>query len=162
MKWFRLGLPAVVLLVLMAGSSAVSAAQSSAMCVGTWHVSFAPGLGTTSHGADFSTRPTMIQCFGAVKGSPVSGSGTLAQKGHLEGTVLGGTGSGTTTLTIPTPAGTRTVTFDDTLTYGPGIGFKTSSSLLGTFTFGFFPVSGDGVTTPVTEIAVVGQFSLTS
>lgn len=160
MKGFRLGIPLIVVVALLAGSAPVSAAPSTALCLGTLRVSFTPGLGLTSHGVDYKTDAGMIHCAGDIDGSPISGVGVLSERGHIEGTALGGTGFGTTMLDIPTLSGRRTVTFDVTFSYGPGIGFKNSASLSGPFTFVFLPVSGDGLMTPVTEIAAVVQFTL--
>lgn len=162
MKRFRLGILLIVVVALLAGSAPASAAPSRAFCLGTWRVSFAPGLGLTSRGVDYKTDGGTIHCSGAVNGSPVSGTGTLAQRGHIEGTALGGTAFGTVMLDIPTLGGPRSVSFDAAFTYGPGLGFKYSDTLAGPFTFIFLPVSGDGLMTPVTEIAVVGQFTLKS
>jgi hypothetical protein len=162
MKTFRLAIPLMVVVALLAGPAPAQAAPSTAICLGTWRVSFAPGLGLTVRGVDYKTDDGTIHCTGAVNGSPVSGAGTLAQRGHIDGTVLSGTGLGSTTLDIPTLGGRKFVSFDDTFSYGPGIGFKFSASISGPFTFMFLPVSGDGLMTPVTEIAVVGQFTLKS
>lgn len=162
MKWFRFGIPFVVVVGLIAASLPASAALSTATCFGSWKVTFSPGLGTTAQEVDSRVENGTIQCMGAVQGSPVTGHGVLAQEGRIHGTALGGTGSGTVTVVIPTLSGVKTVSFDETFTYGPGIGLKSSDSLVGPFTFMFVPTAGDGIFTPVTEIAAVGVFTLKS
>lgn len=162
MKWFRLVLPAAALFGLMAGSPPATAATGTASCLGAWNVDFVPGVSMTPQSAHYSTQDATIECLGTVQGSPVTGPGTLSQTGSAYGTVLGGSGSGTITVTIPTSSGSKTITFSDTLTYGPGIGFKSSNALVGPFTFVFVPTKGDGILTPVTQIAVAGEFTLQS
>lgn len=102
------------------------------------------------------------RCVGSVRGSRVTGAGPLAQAGRIEGTAVSGTGAGTTSVNIPTATGRKSVTFHDEFVYGPGIGVKYSSALLGPWIFTFVPTEGDGIAAPVTEITVVGEFTLLS
>jgi hypothetical protein len=162
MKALRFGIASIMAVALMMGSSPADAAPSNASCLVTGYVSFVPGLGTTPQQVEYKSEEGLIQCSGAVGGAAVSGNGTLTEKGDIEGTALAGTGFGTTTVEIPTSEGPKSVTFDNTFTYGPGIGSKNSDSLEGPWTFVFFPTSGDGVIAPVTKIAVIGQFILKS
>ena len=88
--------------------------------------------------------------------------GTLGQEGVVDGTFLTGTGSGTKSATIPTAAGAQKMSFSFTMIYVPGVGLKSSDALMGPLTFVFYPSVGNGVTEPVTEIAVVAEFALKS
>jgi hypothetical protein len=141
-------------------SMPASAAPSTATCSGSWKVTFAPGLGTTSQEVEFRAEGGTIHCLGAIDGSPVTGPGTLAEHGRILGTALAGTGSGVTTVDIPTTSGQKSISFAETLSYGPGVGVKKSDALAGPFIFTFLPTSGDGILNPVTEITVGVLFTL--
>ena len=158
MKWLRLILALGALSVLPA-SPASAAGESVAVCQGAWNVSFASGLGTTAKRVAFTTHGESgsFNCVGVVRGNPVTGSGTFGQEGFVEGTVLMGAGTSTISLTIPTSAGPQKLSFQDTFTYFPGIGFKQGGPLVGPLTWVFRPTAGNGVTEPVTEIGVVGE-----
>ena len=164
MRSFRLVLAALVVFVLIPAAPAFSATESSATCVGTGHISFSPGVGISSQKSTFTTQGQTgaLNCVGMVKGSAVTGPGTFGEVGVLEGTVLGGTGSGSMSVIIPTTAGPASLTIPFTMTTGPGFGFKFSDSLAGPLTFLFYPTVGNGITAPVTEIAVVSVFFLKS
>jgi hypothetical protein len=164
MKSFGLGLAALVVLVLLPIAPALSATQSTATCFGTWRVSFSPGVGVSSQRATFTTngQTGTISCVGAVKRSAVTGPGNFGEVGFLEGTMIGATGVATMSLNIPTAAGLASLRIPFTMTTGPGFGFKYSDSFNGALTFLFAPTLGNGITAPVTEIAVVSVFSLKS
>lgn len=157
MKRVGLGLAALVALVLMPTSPALGATESTAWCYGTWHVNFSPGVDTTPRTSTFTTRAATVNCVGTVRGHDVLGIAALQQDGVLHGTLLTGTGSGTKTLVIPTRGGPQTVSIPFTMSYTAGIGLQNSDSLVGPLTFVFYPTQGDGVTTPVTQIGVVGE-----
>lgn len=163
MKPLRLGLATLVLVALMPASSAI-AQGSGPWCISTWHVSFSPGLGASPQRVAFTNqvRPTALDCFGTLGGHAVTGRGSLIEDGVIDGTALTGTGSGTLTVTIPTTGGPQTINSAFTMSYAPGIGFKAGDAFMGPFTFFFYPTAGNGITAPVTEIAVVGQGILNS
>jgi hypothetical protein len=129
-----------------------------------WHVSFSPGVGLTSQKTTATTHGETgtINCVGAINGHDVTGPGTLGLEGVIRGTCLGGTGSATLSLTVATSAGSEKVSFPATITWGPGVGFKFSDSLVGPLTFAFYPTVGDCVTTAATEAVQVGEFVLKS
>lgn len=137
-------------------------ASSAATCFGSWTVSFEPGLGAASQEVNYETRDAPIHCVGAIEGAHITGPATMGQRGRIKGTVLAGRGLGTSTITVPTANGLKSVSFDHVLSYGPGIGVKRSDALAGPYIFTFLPVAGDGVVTPVTEIMAVGEFTLNS
>ena len=162
MKRFRRGVLLIVVLALTAASVPAGATFGGAVCSVSGRIHFDPGLGTTSQVVKFTSSEGKIQCLGSVEGSLATGSGTFREWGVMEGTALAGTGSGVAKTAIPTLGGTKRVSFQTTFTYGPGVGVKQSDALVGPFAFTFVPTSGDGVTSPVTEIAFVGEFALQS
>lgn len=164
MKVLGSGLAAVVLLVLMPASPAFGAPESAASCLMRAHESFSPGISitprrvaATSHG-----ETGTINCVGAVNGHRVTGPGTLGFAGFFDVSCAGGTGYETVSATIPTSAGPQKLTFPVKETVGPGVGYKSSDSLMGPLPFVYYPTEGDCVTSPVTEIFFSGQGVLKS
>lgn len=164
MKSFRLGLATLVLLVLMPASPAFSASGSTASCLVMSPLSFSPGIRTasqrvtsTSHG-----ETGTITCVGTVNGHEVMGPGTIGFAGFFDVSCLGGTGHETVSVTIPTSAGPEKLNFPVDETVFPGIGYKSSESLLGPLAFVYYPTEGNCVTSPVTEVAFAGQGVLKS
>lgn len=137
-------------------------ASSSATCFGSSTVSFEPGLGASSQEVNYETRDATMHCVGTIEGAHITGPATMEQRGRIKGTALAGRGWGTETITVPTANGLKSISFDLTFSYGPGIGVKRSNTLAGPYIFAFLPVAGDGVVTPVTEIMAVGEFTLNS
>lgn len=162
MKWVRLGIPLVVAAALTAASLPAGAWSSTAVCTVSGKIQFSPGLGATSQVVEWKSEKGPIRCIGSVGGSPVTGPGAFREWGSIEGTALAGTGEGTSKASVPTVGGLKKVSLRTTFTYGPGVGVKQSDSLVGPFPFSFYPTAGDGVNTPVTEIAFVGEFTLRS
>jgi hypothetical protein len=161
-KHFRIVLLVVLPMALLASSSPARAGGSTATCIGTAEITFSPGLGITPQVVEYQSENGTIDCVGAVRGWTVTGRGTMFETGELTGTAAAGTGAGTAKIKVPTVAGSKTVAFDYTFIYEPGIGFKESDHLAGPWTFVFRPVSGDGITTPVTRIAAVFELTLKS
>lgn len=164
MKSFRLGFTALAVLLVMTGAPPAHAAESTAICSGTWQMSFSPGVSATPTKSAFTTNGETgtINCVGSLKGLQITGPGTFGQEGIFEGTCLQGTASSVITVTIPTSAGPEKLSFVDNMLTGPGFGFKFSDSLVGPMGFLFYPIVGNCVTAPVTQIAVVGQGVLKS
>jgi hypothetical protein len=162
MKMLKFGLATLVLLVLMPASPANADTGSLASCSGSWNVSFSRGVGLIPGESSFTTNgPTgTINCLGTVEGYPTTGPCTFAKQGRFEGSVLAGKGDGTISVHCPTTEGPKNVNFAFTMVTGPGLGFKFGESLFGPLTFVFHPTEGDGVTSPVTKISVVGAFLL--
>jgi hypothetical protein len=162
MKLLKLGLATLVLLVLAPASPAAADTGSLASCSGTWNVSFSRGVGLTPGESSFTTNgPTgTVNCLGTVEGSPTTGPCTFAKEGRVEGSILGAKGDGRISVHCPTTGGPENVNFAFTMVTGPGLGFKFGESLFGPLTFVFHPTEGDGVTSPVTRISVVGAFLL--
>lgn len=150
MKSFRLGLAALVLLLVMTISPAVNAAESVATCYGAWHMSFSPGVGATQAKSTFTTNGETgtITCVGSLEGHQITGPGTFGQEGVFEGMCLQGTASSTITITIPTSGGPQKLSFVNNMVTGPGFGFKFSESLVGPMSFAFLPIAGDCLTAP--------------
>lgn len=164
MKPIKLVLATTVLLLLMPVAPAAAQSTSLATCVGSWDVSFSNGVGLVPQTSDFSTGGLTgtINCVGAVDGSPVTGPGEFGKAGTIEGSCLLAEGGGTIEMEIPTADGVKRLEFDFTMITGPGIGFKSGGPLLGPLTFLFIPTQGDCVMSPVTQIAVTGEFVLST
>lgn len=162
MKLLKFGLTTMALLVLAPASPANADIGSLASCSGTWNVSLSPGVGLIPRESSFTTNgPTgTINCLGAIEHSPTTGPCRFAKEGRVEGSVLAGKGDGTISVHCPTTEGPKNVTFAFTMVTGPGLGFKSGESLFGPLTFVFLPTQGNGVTSPVTKISVVGAFLL--
>jgi hypothetical protein len=162
MRRIAVCLAALAALTLVTAPGAQAASTGLALCSGTWKVSFSPGVGLAPGSSDFTTKgPTgMVLCVGTVDGHAVTGAGSFAKEGVVEGSCVEGEGSGMITVKVPTTDGLKVVEFPFTMATGPGLGFKFGESLFGPLTFAFVPSRGSCVLTPVTEIIVVGEFAL--
>jgi hypothetical protein len=91
----------------------------------------------------------------------------VANYGHLSGTCAQGSGSGTFQLSIPIAGGTKvrvfeTYTFQYLGIVGTFSAVGPSSGPVFSGAFEFLPQSGDCVLTPLTEVAVMAQGTITS
>jgi hypothetical protein len=148
--------------------AAAQAAQSDAVCTLRATDTITPGLSLTpSAGSVGSGGETgSITCLGAINGRQVTGQGTWGVA-HSYGpgplgpaTCLQSSGTGTYFYTVPTAGGPLHVV--GSLSYtalglvGTFAGKADTSSMSGVFQF--VPIKGDCITTPVTAIAIMGQF----
>jgi hypothetical protein len=151
----------VVTLLATLGVSTASAstrpAQSGhvASCQASdFDITLAPGVGMvyehgtiTSHG-----QIGKIACRGFVKGHEVTGPGTFGEEGVIEGDCSGGEGSSTLSFTLPTTGGTARLSIPVTFTYKPGWGWKSADAFMGPLVFHYYPLKGDCLTEPITEV----------
>jgi hypothetical protein len=133
-----------------------AAPASQAVCIGQWQDTVTPGIALTPSTATFTSNgPTgEITCVGSVKGHAVTGPGTLAEQGTVQGTCASGSGSGLLAITLPTDGGPVSLIIPAIFTFVGGVGLRSSPP---TFPGGFIfvPTRGDCVATPVTAIAIV-------
>lgn len=163
MRALNVVLGTTLLLLLM--PAAPAAAQSDlAACVGSWEISFSNGVRLVTGNSDFTTGGLTgtINCVGTVDGSPVTGPGTFGKEGAVEGSCLAAKGAGTIQMQIPTADGIKTIEFPFQMDTSLGVGFKSGGPLVGPLTFLFIPTQGDCLMSPVTEIAVTGEFLLST
>jgi hypothetical protein len=156
MRLLRIGFVGLLLMGLFTGPwLPVASAQSGAICSGEHTVRFSPGITTTSGRTSYTTQGGKITCVGEIHGQKVTGPGTFAQEGFLEGNCLHGAGFGTVFITIPTSDGSTKLSVSHEIMFVPGVGSKSADQLSATFEF--YPTKGDCINTPITEIAVVQQ-----
>jgi hypothetical protein len=131
-----------------------AAAGGSAMCSHQWNDSIDPGVTTTRKHAVVSSHGETgtIQCSGTVRGQQVTGPGTFGEEGVVDGDCSSGTGQVLFSFTLPTAGGPMRLRFPVSFSFGPGAGQTSSDVFPGAFLVR--PVTGDCVTTPITEIAV--------
>lgn len=147
--------------LLLVGWSAVPASpivqdEPDAVCVNQHPVHLNPGVTLTPGRSNYSHAGGPIVCSGHINGHEVTGRDVHVEgSGVAVGDCSGGELAGTFSLTIPTPDGPTTLTMASAGTYGPGVGSYTADQV--SVTFQFAPAEGDCVTTPLTEIAVVGE-----
>jgi hypothetical protein len=162
MKSFGLGLALLMLVVSPLAAPASAGGGSTAVCHGTWEVTFSPGLSTaansniamTTHG-----ETGTINCTGSVRGHRVTGPGTIGKEGVLRtpGACTGVHGSGTMSMTIPTDGGAQKLSFPINVDGVPGFVAHTSDALLGPLSGVVRPIVGNCVTEPLTRFAVLGE-----
>jgi hypothetical protein len=156
MKSLRTSLVGLLLAGLATGPWLPTAsAQSAAICSGVHTVRFSPGITTTSGRTSYMTQAGKITCVGQIYGQEVTGPGTFAQEGVLEGDCSHGAGSGTVFIVIPTSGGLTNLIIPHKIMFVPGVGSKSADQLSAIFEF--YPTEGNCVNTPITEIAVVQQ-----
>jgi hypothetical protein len=160
----RLGLVALVLFTLTPAPRAFAAGGGSAICVMMSHLSFSPGITSTSQRVASSTHGETgaITCTGTVNGHQVTGGGTIGFEGFFDISCVGGTGTETVSMTIPTTAGPEKLSFVVNETVLPGSGYKTGDPLVGMAPFVYYPSQGNCVTSPVTEVFFSGTAVLNS
>jgi hypothetical protein len=163
MKALHAVLAAVIMLVLVPGSPAGAASGSTASCVMKSLLSFSPGItGTSPRKVASSTHGEtgMITCVGKVNGHDATGAGTIGFDGLWDLSCLGGKGTETVSLTIPTAAGPQKFTFSVNETVVPPAGYKTGGPFVGPVPFVFYPTKGDCVTSPITELGFAASAAL--
>ena len=160
MKLIKLILATMAVLLVVPPSAASAATGSVVTCVGGWNVEFEPPVRLTPGESRFMAPPGSLTCVGTVDGSPATGPGTFRKRGTFEGSCIAGKASGRLIVDILTSDGWKSVKSDFFMVTGPGLAFKFGESLLGPLTMVFLPIEGDCVLTPVSRIAVVGEFSL--
>jgi hypothetical protein len=154
---------AVLTLPLLAVAPASAATGSTAACSFSLTLTLAPGISGTSSGTSTVTthgETGTITCAGTVAGKGIDGMGTIGEEGTVDGTCALGSGSTTFSMTIPTASGPVTMRTPATFIYGPGLGYGGGDAFHGSFQF--LPTAGDCITTPVTQIVVLGQHILTT
>ena len=117
-------------------------------------ITVAPGVGMVyEHGTITSHGQTgTIECRGFVKGHEITGPGTFGEEGVIEGDCSGGKGSSTLSFTVPTTGGPARFSIPVTFTYKPGWGWKSADAFMGPLVFQYYPLKGDCLTEPITEV----------
>ena len=155
---------ALALAVVGLGGVDEAEAAEGATCTVTFVILLDPGFTMQgSTGRHHSEAPGVLNCEGAVNGSPITGAGTLTDDGPYgtddpDSCMSGSEGSGLDHITLPTEAGPQVV--DSQYTYtaaklsngSPFQGQFTGSRFTGTFEFR--PLEGDCVSSPITKIEV--------
>lgn len=147
--------------LLLVGWSATPAApivqdEPSAVCVNENTVRFTPDVGPTSERSSYLGEDGSITCVGEINSREVTGiEGQVRDSGVLEGSCAAGNIRGTLSITIPTSGEATSLTMVYEGSYVPGVGTTTSPQ--GFETFEYRVTEGDCVTTPITEIELVGQ-----
>ena len=151
--------------LMLAGVAVIAApahAADTAVCVVSHPLMLSPGLtlapaqhGYTNHSIG------SINCLGSLNGHQIVGPGSITEDGNLFGNCVQGKGSGTVRLSIPIAGG---INFPVSEKYTFGY-----VGLVGTFSgpmfsgaFEFLPQSGDCLLTPLTQVAVLAQGTITS
>lgn len=156
--------PLLVALLVASLSAIASPARAveNTTCTVSHPTTFNPPLTLTPGKFSYSTHgPTgTIACIGSLNGNPVTGSGTFTNDGAGNGSCAQGTGGGHFLALIPTAGGTAAVSGQYTFQYTGLLGTLSGSGVAATFEF--VPTAGDCVTTPVTQVLIVGQFIIAS
>ncbi len=121
-----------------------------------------PGLTLTpgQHGATNHSIGS-INCLGSLNGHQIVGPGSVTEDASFLGNCLQGTGSGTVRLSIPIAGGTN-FTVSEKYTFGYVGVVGTLSGPMFSGVFEFLPQSGDCLLTPLTQVAVLAQGTITS
>jgi hypothetical protein len=137
-------------------------AADTAICTASHPLTLIPGLTLTpgQHGYTNHSVGT-INCLGSLNGHQIVGPGSIAEDGNLFGNCVQGTGSGTVRLSIPIAGGTKfPVSEKYTFRYVGIVGTFSGPTYSGAFEF--LPQSGDCLLTPLTQVAVLAQGTITS
>jgi hypothetical protein len=151
----------LTLLGLSAGLQPARAAEG-ARCSMTFVIVLAPGFSVEpSTGTHHSEAPGVLDCEGAVGGSPITGAGTLTDEGPYgtddpDSCTEGSEGAGIDRLTVPTRDGPQHIDSEYRYTAskmssgGPFRGEFSGTRFSGTFDVRV--LEGDCVTKPVTKV----------
>lgn len=156
------GAMVALLLAVVLTLPAPARASSRAACVASWRDTVSPGITLTPAVGAFTSHGETgtITCVGSVKGHRVTRPGTFGEQGVVRGNCAFGSGSALFSMTIPTSAGAARLQIPAVFTYAGGVGLRPTGIFPGGFVF--YPVRGDCITSPVTEIAVVLHGTLTT
>ena len=102
-----------------------------------------------------------INCLGSLNGHHIVGPGSVTDDGNVFGNCVQGTGSGTFRLSIPIAGGTNFPLSEKYTVQYVGI-VGTFSGPVFSGVFEFLPQSGDCPLTPLTQVAVLAQGTITS
>jgi hypothetical protein len=136
-------------------------AADGAICTVSHPLMLSPGLTLApgQHGLTNNSVGT-VDCLGSLDGHQIVASGSLTEAGNLTGTCLQGTGSAEIQMRIPTNAGTVRVSEKYTFQYVGILGTFSGPVFSGAFEF--LPQSGDCLLTPLTQVGVLAQGTITS
>jgi len=155
----------VVVALMLAGVCVIAApahAADTAVCTVSHPLMLSPGL-TLAPGQHGSTNHSIgaINCLGSLNGHQIVGPGSVTDDGILVGSCVQGTGSGTFRFSIPIAGGTNfPVSEKFTFRYVGIVGTFSGTMFSGGFEF--LPQSGDCLLTPLTQVAVLAQGTITS
>jgi len=153
------------LALMLAGVCLIAApahAADTAICTVSHPLMLSPGL-TLAPGQHGSTNHSIgsINCVGSLNGHQIVGPGSVTDDGILNGNCVQGTGSGTFRFSIPVAGGTNfAVSEKYTFRYVGIVGTFSGPMFSGVFEF--LPQSGDCLLTPLTQVAVLAQGTITS
>ncbi|MGQ0464902.1 MAG: hypothetical protein ACT4QG_06240 [Sporichthyaceae bacterium] len=136
-------------------SAAAVDASGPAVCNAQVTVALKPGVSTNSGSFDYASNGQngTITCQGEVNGSPVTGPGTVEDRGKGSGSCMGGKVEGVNIVTIPTAKGPQTFTIPVRADFNGPLGIRNPApDYPGGFLFA--PTKGDCVTGPITEVIV--------
>ena len=155
----------VVVALMLAGVCVIAApahAADTAVCTVSHPLMLSPGL-TLAPGQHGSTNHSIgaINCLGSLNGHQIVGPGSVTDDGILVGSCLQGTGSGTFRFSIPIAGGTNFPVSETYTFHYVGI-VGTFSGPVFSGAFEFLPQSGDCLLTPLTQVAVLAQGTITS
>ncbi|MGH2688379.1 MAG: hypothetical protein ACRDKW_06185 [Actinomycetota bacterium] len=118
----------------MAAPAAYAAPESLVWCYGTWTVAFSQGIAAAPQTSAFETHGRVVNYIGEIGGEQVTGPGTFTHGGLLSGTTLGGTGSGTQVIDVPTSGGRQQLPVKGVVPTLPPEGGPDTCSLCGRWT----------------------------
>lgn len=138
-----------------AASAAPLDASGPAVCNAQVTVALNPGVSTSAQSFDYaSSGPSgTITRRGEINGSPVTGPGTIEDKGKGNGSCTGGKIEGVNIVTVPTAKGPQEFTIPVQADFNGPLGIRNPSpEYPGGFLFA--PTKGDCLTAPITEVIV--------
>lgn len=150
---------------MLAGVGVIAApahAADTAVCVVSHPLMLSPGL-TLAPGQHGYTNHSIgsINCLGSLRGHQIVGPGSITEDGNLFGNRVQGTGSGTVRLSIPIAGGIN-FPVSEKYTFGYVGLVGTLSGPMFSGAFEFLPQSGDCLLTPLTQVAVLAQATISS
>ena len=154
-----------VVALMLAGVCVVAApahAADTAVCTLSHPLTLSPGLtlARDRHGATNNSIGS-INCLGSLKGHQIVGPGSVTDDASLVGNCVQGTGSGTFVFSIPIAGGTNVLVSEKyTFGYVGIVGTFSAPTFSGVFEF--LPQIGDCVLTPLTQVVVLAQGTITS
>jgi hypothetical protein len=151
--------------LMLAGICVIAApaqAADTALCTVSHPLTLSPGLTLTPGQQEYTNNSIgTINCVGSLKGRQIVGPGSVTNEGHLTGSCAQGTGSGEFQFLIPVAGGTDVSVIEKYTSHYVGI-VGTISGPVFSGVFEFLPQSGDCLITPLTQVAVLAQGTITS
>jgi hypothetical protein len=151
--------------LMLAGICVIAApahAADTAICTVSHPLTLSPGLTLTPGQHEYTNNSIgTINCLGSLNGRQIVGPGSVTNEGHLTGTCAQGTGSGEFQFLIPIAGGTEFPVVEKYTSHYVGI-VGTISGPVFSGAFEFLPQSGDCLLTPLTQVAVLAQGTITS